>query len=62
MLERDFDKAVVITDGYASLEEELAHKLKQNHASILTILFDDANSCEDFEPFGDVIQLEDITQ
>ncbi len=27
----------------------------------LTILFDDAQTCEEFETFGDLVLLEDIT-
>jgi len=61
IIERKFDKAVVITDGYASLSEELSNKLKEKNLSILTILFNGRNDCPDFELFGDVIQLEDIT-
>ena len=54
---RNFDKAVSITDGYVSMKEELkAHGFKA-----LTILFDGMTRCEDFELFGDAVELEDIT-
>ena len=46
---------------YASLSNELSNKLKKKNTAILTILFNGRNDCPEFEPFGEVIQLEDIT-
>ena len=60
ILDREFEKAVVITDGYASLGSKNAQKLKDVGIRILTILFDDADSCFDLEHFGPTIKLEDI--
>lgn len=60
ILDRDFEKAVVITDGYATLSIESEQKLKDAGIRILTILFDDADSCLDLEPFGPAIKLEDM--
>ncbi len=60
ILERGFDRAIIITDGYASMDENLMEELKKRGLVTLTILFDDAQSCEDFEIFGDVVHLEDI--
>ena len=57
-----FRKIVIITDGYASMDENLKKELKNKGLVTLTILFDDAQTCEDFAAFGDVVQLEDVCQ
>ena len=62
VLDMGFDKAVVITDGYASMSDELREKLKERGLSTLTILFDRATECEDFALFGDVLDLEDVCE
>jgi len=59
IIDKGFDKAVIITDGYASMNSDLRKQLKNANLITLTILFDDANSCYDFSLFGDVITLED---
>ena len=60
ILERGFDKTVIITDGYASMSDDLKQQLRKHGLVTLTILFDDAQTCEDFAQFGEVVQLEDI--
>lgn len=62
ILERGFDKAIVITDGYASMMDELKAKLKDQALKTLTILFDDAQSCPDFALFGDVVRLDEVCE
>ena len=62
ILERGFDKAILITDGFASLSPELKEKLMRQGLVTLTVLFDDSDCCEDFSGFGDVVQLKDICQ
>jgi hypothetical protein len=42
ILERDSDKAVTITDGYASMSDDLQQQLKKHGLVALTILFDGA--------------------
>lgn len=59
ILDRGFDKAVIITDGYASMNSDLREQLKKTGLITITILFDRANTCYDFSLFGDVITLED---
>jgi hypothetical protein len=61
ILERAFDKAVILTDGYAELAAERQAQLKKQKLQALTILFGDKTDCDEFAPFGDVVQLEDIT-
>ncbi len=61
IIQRKFDKAVIITDGYASLSDEHTEILKKQRVKILTILFDGKTDCPELEPFGDVIQLDDIS-
>lgn len=62
ILERKFEKAVIITDGYASMKQELRDQLKERGLRALTILFANARECEEFAEFGDVVQLEDICE
>jgi len=60
-VDHGFDKAVIITDGYASMSEELKQQLNRQGLVTLTILFDGTQECEDFAAFGDVLQLEEVT-
>ncbi|MDY6953493.1 MAG: hypothetical protein SWE60_18450 [Thermodesulfobacteriota bacterium] len=60
ILEKDLDKAVIITDGSASLNGEMASKLEEQKPAILTIIVDGKESCPDFEPFGEVVPLEEV--
>ena len=60
IVERKFDKAVILTDGYASLNEEKQGVLKKRKLQTLTILFGGKTDCEEFRPFGEVLQLEDV--
>ena len=62
ILERDFDKAVILTDGYASLDKEKQEEMKKRKVQTLTMLFGGKTDCEEFAPWGDVVQLEDITE
>jgi hypothetical protein len=61
IIERNMDKAIVITDGYASISADKQAELKKRKLQVLTILFGGKNDCEEFAPFGDVVQLADIT-
>ena len=60
ILEKEYERAVVITDGYASLSESNAVLLKKFKVRILTILFDGGEECEDLAPFGQVVQLDEL--
>ncbi len=60
IIERKFDKAIIITDGYASMDSELRKQLKESHLTTLTILFDSSNTCPDFAQFGDVMHLDNV--
>jgi len=62
VLERDFEKAVIVTDGFASMKPELSEKLKERRLRTLTVLFGNSRDCDDFAQFGDVVQLEDICE
>ena len=59
ILDHGFDKAVIITDGYASMIGELKQQLENQRLVTLTILFDGKADCEDFAQFGEVLQLDD---
>ncbi len=62
IIERRFEKAIIITDGYADMSEELAKQLKAMGLVTLTILFDGTTTCEDFAKFGDVVNLSDVCE
>ncbi|MBI5090931.1 MAG: hypothetical protein HZB26_00640 [Candidatus Hydrogenedentes bacterium] len=62
ILARGLDKAVILTDGYASLKPELQDDLKRRHIRTFTVLFGGKDECPEFAPLGGVAQLEDITQ
>jgi len=46
----------------ASMSDALKQQLKKQGLVTLTILFDDAQTCEDFADFGEVVLLRDVTQ
>lgn len=60
--ENKFSKAVVFTDGYASLEDKWKQRLREQHVLTLTVLFDGRTECEDLAEFGDVVILEDVVE
>jgi len=60
VVEKQLDKVVIITDGYASMSETNKAKLRKQGLITLTVLFDRAQSCKDFANFGDVVHLADI--
>ena len=60
IIEKGFDRAIIITDGYASMNDDLRQQLVEHKLSTLTILFDDAQVCDSFEQFGEVVHLEDV--
>ena len=60
VLEHGFDKAANITDGYASMSDELKEQFKKQRLATMTILFDDAQTCKDFTEFGEVVRLEEV--
>jgi len=51
---------VIITDGYASMFDDLKQQLTRYGLVRPTILFDDAQTCEDFAEFPEVVRLEEI--
>ncbi|VGO18794.1 VWA-like domain-containing protein [Pontiella sulfatireligans] len=62
ILDEGFLKAVVITDGYASLSNENYQRLKQAGVRLLTILFGVHNNGDALAPFGEVVRLNEITE
>jgi len=61
ILDHGFDKAVIITDGYAGTGVVKQEEMKKHKLRILTILFGGKADCDEFAPFGGVVQLEDAT-
>lgn len=62
IIEHGYDKAVILTDGYAYMDGEKQTALKKRGLRALTILFGGKGDCDEFAPFGDVVQLADITE
>ena len=61
VIDKEYDRAVILTDGYASLDDEHDRELTEAHPNILTILFGSKPDCPDLQPFGEVVQLADVT-
>ncbi len=61
IMEKDLDKAVIVTDGYATMSEELLLELRMKKIRTLAILFGGRQECPEFAATGDIVQLEDIT-
>ena len=61
VVERGLDKAVILTDGYANLAEDKQTELKNRKVRMLTVLFGGKMECAEFAPFGDILQLNEIT-
>ena len=57
ILENGYEKAVVFTDGYSSIDQELQEQMKRKDVKILTVLFGGAYQTCDFARFGEVIHL-----
>lgn len=61
IMDANLDKAIVLTDGYASMSSANHSKLMARRVLILTILFHSAHECQSLKSFGDVVFLEDIS-
>jgi len=61
VLTNRFDKAVVLTDGYASMTEENQEQLRSREFRALTVLFGGRADSPEFEALGDVVQLDEVT-
>ena len=60
ILENRFDKAIVITDGYASLSSELRDELALRRVRLLTVLFGHARTCKALSSLGEIVTLDDV--
>jgi len=60
ILNRDFDKAIVITDGYASMCAHNLEQLQKRSVKTLTILFGESRVITDWDVLGDVVQLDEV--
>ena len=60
-LENHIDKAVILTDGYASMTEENQEQLQARAFRSLTVLFGGRTDSPEFEALGDVVQLDEVT-
>jgi len=62
ILKEQLERAVIITDGYASLSEINAIALQESGVRLLTILFGIRCNGDVLRPFGDVTTLNEITE
>ncbi|VGO13882.1 hypothetical protein PDESU_02439 [Pontiella desulfatans] len=62
ILTEEFKRAVIITDGYAAMSEQNQTALHDAGVRILTILFGIHNNGKVLEPFGEVMNLNEITE
>lgn len=62
ILEHDLDKALILTDGYASLRPELQKALHERGIRTLTVLCGGKMECPEWAPLGDVVHLEDVVE
>lgn len=60
VLEREFERAVITTDGYATMKPELQAQLKQRGFQALTVLFGASPNAESLASLGPVVELDDI--
>jgi hypothetical protein len=60
VVDRGFERAVILTDGYASLSAASKDALVKGKVRLLTILFDGASECAPLAPFGQVVKLDQV--
>jgi len=60
-LEHRFDKAVILTDGYANMKKEYEEQLRTSGFRALVVLFGGRNNSLECKALGDVVQLDEIT-
>ena len=61
VLTNRFDKAVILTDGYASMPKENQEQLKGRKFGALTVLFGGRTDSPEFEALGDVVQFDEVS-
>lgn len=61
ILANRLDKAVILTDGYASMTDENQEQLRTRTFRALTVLFGGRTDSPEFEALGDVVQLDEVT-
>ena len=61
VLANRLDKAVILTDGYASMTEENREALRKAGVRLLVVLFGDRTDSPEFDALGDVVQLDEVT-
>jgi hypothetical protein len=62
ILANRYDKAVILTDGYASMTGENQKQLKERVFKALTVLFGGRSDSPELEALGDVVQLDEVTE
>ena len=60
ILDKGFERAVIVTDGYAFLTDPRRDALLEARTKLLTILFGGSSDCSPLAPFGEVVQLDHV--
>lgn len=61
ILANRYDKAVILTDGYANMTEDNQEQLKARDFRALTVLFGGRSDSPEFQALGDVVELDEVT-
>ena len=61
ILANGYDKAVILTDGYANMTSENQEQLKARRFRALTVLFGGRSDSPEFQALGDVVELDEVT-
>jgi len=61
LLANRLDKAVILTDGYASMKDENREALKKARVRLLVMLFGGRGECRELEPLGKTVDLDGHT-
>jgi hypothetical protein len=61
VIKNNYDKLIVITDGFASMKPDNQQELLKRKVKMLTILYGGGHSCDDLKQFGPQMELSDVT-
>ena len=61
ILANRYDKAVILTDGYANMTEDNREQLKTRAFRGLIVLFGGRSDSPEFQALGDVVELDEVT-
>jgi hypothetical protein len=62
ILKNNYDKAIIITDGYGGMTDANTEALLAAHVMTMAILFELDQKSNEFAKFGDVVYLDDVCE